>query len=122
MTKSGTFVATSKNIGFMAGIRWGGGTITLNNGQKIKFSFKGPKAIETGIAVNDAKGEIFNLKKPEDLIGVFYGSSNSIKLIKGPGQAIMNNSKCVVIRAKATDKGLQLFAPTPAGVYVQLAN
>ena len=122
LTKSGTIVATSKNIGFIVGVRWGKGTVTLNDGTKFDISFKGLKAIETGAAVNNVAGEIYNLKKPEDIIGVFYGSSNSIKLIKGPGHAVMNNSKCVVIRAKATGKGVQLSAPTPAGIYVQLSN
>lgn len=122
LTKSGTFVASSKNVGFLLGIRWGKGTVTLNDGTKFNISFKGLKAMETGAAINDVKGEIYNLKKPEDIIGVFYGSSNSIKLVKGRGQAIMNNSKCVVIKAKSTGKGLQLSAPTPAGIYVQLSE
>ena len=94
----------------------------MNDGKKIKFKFSGLKAIETGVAVNDVKGEIFNLKKPEDIIGVFYGSSSSVKLVKGKGQLLMNNSKCVVIRASATGKGVQLSAPTPSGIYVQLAE
>ena len=35
LTKSGTIVATAKSVGFFAGIRWAGGEVTLNNGQKL---------------------------------------------------------------------------------------
>ena len=53
LTKSGTIVATAKSVGFFAGIRWGGGEVTLNDGQKFKFKFKGLKVLDTGVAVTD---------------------------------------------------------------------
>ena len=34
-------VATTKNIGFIVGVRWGKGTVTLNDGTKFDISFKG---------------------------------------------------------------------------------
>jgi hypothetical protein len=122
LTKSGTIVATAKSIGFMAGIRWGGGEVTLNNGQKFKFKFKGLKVLDTGVAVTDFVGEVYNLKKVEDFIGVYYGAASNLKIIKGKGEVVVNNSKCVVVKAKASGKGLQLSAPAPGGVYVQLAE
>ena len=120
--QSGTFVAHSKNVGFLLGVRWGTGTVTLNDGTKFNFNFKGLKALETGVAVNDAEGEIYNLKTPEDMIGAFYGASQSVTLAKGKGEVVMNNSKCVVIKARGKGEGVQLSAPAPSGVYVQLAN
>ncbi len=122
LTKSGTIVATAKSIGFIAGIRWGGGEVTLNNGQKFRFKFKGLKILDTGAAVTDFVGEVYNLKKVEDFIGVYYGASSSLKIIKGKGEVVVNNSKCVVVKAKASGMGLQMSAPAPGGVYVQLAE
>ncbi len=122
LTKSGTIVATATSVGFIAGIRWGGGEVTLNNGQKFKFKFKGLKVLDTGVAVTDFVGEVYNLKKVEDFIGVYYGASTSLKIVKGVGEVVINNSKCVVVKAKASGKGLQLSAPGPGGVYVQLAE
>ena len=122
LTKSGTIVATAKSIGFFAGIRWGGGEVTLNNGQKFRFKFKGLKILDTGAAVTDFVGEVYNLKKIEDFIGVYYGAGTNLKIIKGTGEVVFNNSKCVVVKAKASGVGLQLSAPAPGGVYVQLAE
>ncbi len=122
LTKSGTIVATAKSIGFIAGIRWGGGEVTLNNGQKFRFKFKGLKILDTGVAVTDFVGEVYNLKKIEDFIGVYYGASTNLKIIKGKGEVVVNNSKCVVVKAKASGMGLQLSAPAPGGIYVQLAE
>ena len=122
LTKSGTIVATAKSVGFFAGIRWGGGEVTLNNGQKFKFKFKGLKLLDTGVAVTDFVGEVYNLKKVEDFIGVYYGAAASLNILKGKGEAVVNNSKCVVVKVKASGTGLQLSAPGPGGVYVQLAE
>ncbi len=122
LTKSGTIVATATSVGFIAGIRWGGGEVTLNNGQKFRFKFKGLKVLDTGVAVTDFVGEVYNLKKVEDFIGVYYGASTSLKIVKGVGEVVYNNSKCVVVKAKASGVGLQLSAPAPGGVYVQLAE
>ena len=115
-------MATAKSIGFFAGIRWGGGEVTLNNGQKFRFKFKGLKVLDTGVAVTDFVGEVYNLKKIEDFIGVYYGAAASLKIGKGKGEVVFNNSKCVVVKAKASGVGLQLSAPAPGGIYVQLAE
>ncbi len=122
LIKSGTIVASAKSVGFMAGIRWGGGEVTLNNGLKFRFKFKGLKLLDTGVAVTDFVGEVYNLKKIEDFIGVYYGAAASLKILKGKGEAVVNNSKCVVVKVKASGTGLQLSAPGPGGVYVQLAQ
>lgn len=122
LIKSGTIVASAKSVGFMAGIRWGGGEVTLNNGQKFNFKFKGLKLLDTGAAATDFVGEVYNLKKVEDFIGVYYGAAANLKLVKGKGEAVVNNSKCVVVKVKASGMGVQLSAPAPGGVYVQLAE
>jgi hypothetical protein len=122
LTKSGTLVASAKSVGFMAGIRWGGGEVTLNNGQKFNFKFKGLKLLDTGAAATDFVGEVYNLKRVEDFIGVYYGAAANLKIVKGKGEVVVNNSKCVVVKAKASGMGIQLSAPAPGGVYVQLAE
>jgi hypothetical protein len=119
---SGTFTANATTVGFIAGVRWGSGTLTLKGGTKVNFSFKGMKALETGASVREIEGEVYNLKNIEDFIGVYYGGSQQMTMgTAGKGEAVINNSKCVVIKAKAKGEGVNLSAPGPSGVHVQLA-
>ena len=122
MTKSGTIITHAKSVGWFAGVRWGGGILTLNDGKQYKFRFKGVKLLDTGAAATDFEGEIYNLKNIEDVIGVYYGGSKNLKILKGKGEAVMNNSKCVVVKARGKGKGLQFSAPGPAGVHVTLVE
>jgi len=41
LVKAGTLEVKGGTVGFLIGFRWGTGTLTLNNGTKLKFSFKG---------------------------------------------------------------------------------
>ena len=96
--------------------------MTLKDGTKVNFNFKGMKGIETGVSVREIEGEVYNLKNTEDLIGVYYGGSEQMTIgTAGKGEAVMNNSKCVVIKAKAKGEGVMLSAPGPSGVHLQLA-
>ncbi len=82
------------------------------------------KIRSTGVSAVNFTGEVYNLKNTEDFIGIYYGSAMGIKLgiSVGPGEILANNSKCVVIKAKAKGKGVELNPPGPAGFYIQFSN
>ncbi len=82
----------------------------------------GLKLIETGVADMDLEGEIYNLKKLADFEGVYYGSSAAATLVKGKGEAMANNSKCIIVRARGTTAGLQLSAPAPGGIQIKFSD
>ena len=104
------------------GVRWGDGILTLNSGEQHKFDILGLKLVETGVATMDLGGELYNLKKLEDFEGVYFGSSAAATLVKGKGEAMANNSKCVFIRVRATTAGVQLSAPAPGGVQIKFSD
>ncbi len=122
LVQSGTFQAHLTRVGFIVGVRWGDGILTLNNGEQHKFDMLGLKLIETGVADMDLEGEIYNLKKLGDFEGVYYGSSAAATLVKGKGEAMANNSKCIFVRARGTTAGLQLSAPAPGGIQIKFSD
>jgi hypothetical protein len=122
LVQSGTIQAHVTRVGFLVAVRWGDGVLTLNNGEKHKYDILGLKLVETGIAEMDLEGEIYNLKNLRDFEGVYYGSSAAATLVKGKGEAMANNAKCVFIRARATTAGIQLSAPAPGGVQIKFSN
>lgn len=122
VAESGTLDGSGDAIGWIAGVDWGTGTLTLKDGSQHKFHFRGVKGLETGLAHASFKGEVYNLQNIEDFIGVYYGAGQNFDLIVGKGQFVLNNSKCVVIKVEAKTEGLQLSAPGPDGIHVQLAE
>ena len=123
MVKSGTFESHVKTVGFLASVRWGDGILTLVNGEQHKFNVLGVKMLETGASDTHVTGEVYNLEKPQDLEGLYYGSGMDVALIKGEGEVIgKNTSNCVYIKARSATEGLKLSPPGPGGVEVRLAD
>lgn len=111
-----------KSVGFMVGLRWGNGVLTLSNGEQRRFSILGGKILETGIAANVFTGEVYNLNNVDDFEGTYWGASQKISIVKSRGEAIANNSRCVVVRIRAVGHGLQLSAPAPSGVEISFTD
>ena len=122
LVQSGTIKAHVSRVGFLVAVRWGDGTLTLNNGEQKNFDILGLKLVETGIADMDLEGEIYNLKKLEDFEGVYYGASAAVTLGKGKGETIANNANCVFIKARGTTSGVQVSAPAPGGIQIKFSN
>ena len=124
LVKSGTFEAHLTTVGFIASARWGDGVLTLNNGETHKFRIIGGKLIETGFGETDLKGDVFNLEKAEDFDGIYYGSSSSSALVKGPegGVIAKNSSNCVYVHGQSAVEGVRLSPPAPGGVEIKLIN
>ena len=120
LVKAGTFEAKGGTIGFLIGFRWGSGTLTLNNGTKLKFSFSGLKILETGAVNVDATGTVYNLKNPADFEGNYSGFSGGTTLGKELfGFVNVSNAKGVIISLKSKTRGVRLSAPAPGGVDVE---
>ena len=116
LVQSGTIIYKVSRVGFLIGVSWGDGTLTLNNGERHAFDVMGAKILETGIAEAKIEGEVYNLKQTADFEGTYYGSSTQMTLVKGKGEVITNNANCVFIRARAATGGIQLSAPAPEGL------
>ena len=119
LVKAGTLEVKGGSVGFLVGFRWGTGTLTLNNGTKLKFSFKGLKALETGAAEIKATGTVYNLKKPADFEGTYSSFSGSMTLGKELfGFVNIENARGVIVSVKSANKGVRLSPPGPGGVHV----
>jgi hypothetical protein len=119
LTQSGTLQFSMTSIGFLVGVRWGEGVLTLNDGFQLTFDVSGAKLLETGVAKANYVGEVYNLTNIEDFEGTYWGASTKLTLVKGKGELQTNNSNCVFIRARSTGGGLQLSAPAPEGLAIK---
>ena len=124
LVKAGTFDAHLTTVGFMASIRWGQGVLKLSNGETHKFRVIGGKVLETGFGETHLEGDVFNLEKAEDFEGIYYGSSSSSALVKGPEGGVMakNSSNCVYVHGRSAVAGVRLSPPAPGGVEVKLID
>ena len=119
LVKAGTLEIKGGTVGFLVGFRWGTGTLTLNNGTKLKFSFRGLKLLETGAVEIKAVGTVYNLKKPADFEGTFTGFSGGMTLAKELfGFVNLENARGVIVSVKSANKGVRLSGPAPGGVHV----
>ncbi len=120
LVQSGTLQFSMTQIGFLVGVRWGEGVLTLNNGEKYSFDVSGAKLLETGISKANFEGVVYNLKNRKDFEGTYFGASTQITVVKGKGELQTNNANCVFIRARSMGGGLQLSAPAPEGLAIKL--
>ncbi len=116
---SGTITGSATSVSFLVGYRWGKGVLKLNDGREFPFSARGLKVMETGVRTMEIEGEVYNLERIEDFIGHYYGASYGLVAVKGKGEIVMNNSRCVVIVARHKSTGITLSAPTPSGITIQ---
>ncbi len=119
LTQTGTLQFSMTSVGFLLGVRWGEGVLTMNDGFQLSFDVSGAKLLETGIGRAKFEGEVYNLTNLHDFEGTYFGSSTKISLIKGKGELRTNNANCVHIRARSTGGGLQLSAPAPEGLAIK---
>ncbi len=119
LVQSGTLQFSMTQIGFLLGVRWGEGVLTLNDGFQLSFDVSGAKLLETGIAKANFEGEVYNLTNLPDFEGTYYGASTKITMFKGKGELQTNNANCVFIRARSTSGGLQLSGPAPEGLAIK---
>ena len=123
LVKAGTVEGEIKVVGFLVGVRWGGGTLTLNDGRTFKFRMKGMKTMEAAVASQQYRGTVYNLDRVEDFAGTYVGIGTGFALVKGLGNASFGNGKCVIVNAKAKASGVRLTSPLgPGAVKVEFVN
>ena len=106
------------SVGFLAGVRWGEAEMKLANGETRRLDLLGLKVLETGAAKVTFNAEVFNLKNLADIEGTYYGSGTKIAIVKGDGESVINNSKCVVIKGTGKAEGVAVSAPAPGGLQI----
>ncbi len=120
---SATIEGRATTVGYIVGVRWGEGTLTLNDGSQHKFTGSGAKLLETGVAEVTFKGNVYNLEKLEDFEGDYAAVSTGLTVIKGiTGGAVLNNDNCVYINVDIESEGVRLSAPAPGGVLIKLED
>ncbi len=86
------------SVGFIIGVRWGEGILTLNDGSQYKFTAQGAKLLDTGVAEVTFKGNVYNLEKLEDFEGDYGALAQGLTVIKGiTGGAVLSNDNCIYI-------------------------
>jgi hypothetical protein len=101
-----------------AGVQWGSGTLTLNDGKRYDFTIQGLEFGGVGMAEARAEGQVYNLRDPSDFSGVYVAAEANAALGDGPGARTMRNEHGVVINLSSVQTGVKL---TLAGEGVRIA-
>jgi hypothetical protein len=89
------------------GFAWGTGTLTYD-GKDYEVTVNGITVGAVGIASATAEGEVFHLKKLEDVAGNYTGAAAGTTVGGGRAGLVMRNQNGVEIRMTATTKGVSL--------------
>ncbi len=115
LVKAGTVEGEIRVAGFLVGVRWGDGTLTLNDGRVFEFRMRGMKLLEAGLSSQQYTGTVYNLDEIEDFTGTYVLLASGIALVKGLANQTMGNGKCVILNARAKSNGVHLTAPIGPG-------
>jgi hypothetical protein len=120
---AGTVEGRATTAGWIVGVRWGEGTLTLNDGTQHKFTGEGAKLLETGAAEVTFKGKVYNMAKLEDFEGDYGAVSGGLTVIKGlDAGAVLKNDNCVYINVDIDTEGVRLSAPAPSGILIKFED
>jgi hypothetical protein len=89
------------------GWSWGHGDLMFQ-GKTYRVKIDGLSVAEVGITRAEASGNVYNLKSPEDLNGVYASAGAEGTAGKGMGYSSLRNDKGVVINLKSETKGANL--------------
>ncbi len=117
--RAGTITLNTTAVGFILGIEWGSGTLTLNNGRSYRLRVRTLKAGVIGIESITAHGTVYNLRRPSDIQGKYISGGAGITVGGGIGIQVLENSRNVIIELKETAQGLAAKIAA-AGVDIQL--
>jgi hypothetical protein len=92
-----------------AGIGWNWGRGEVNfQGKTYHVKIDGLSVAEVGITKAVAVGNVYNLKRAEDLNGVYAAAGAEGTAGKGAGVSSLRNDKGVVINLKSETKGADI--------------
>ena len=115
---AGKVTLESKSIAVGVGVSWGDGTLEYQ-GKKYTFTVEGLSVLDLGVAKVSARGEVKNLKKPEDFNGNYALVGTGAGAGGGAGAALLKNQNGVEMALVATGQGVKLSV-AQGGVSVKL--
>lgn len=98
---------SAKAVAVGAGYSWGGGKLTYK-GKQYDVAVDGLSVGSVGVTSIDAVGEVYYLKKLEDLNGTYTAAGAAGTIGGGAGALSMKNANGVMIAMTATTKGVSL--------------
>jgi hypothetical protein len=90
------------------GVDWGEGMLTLNNGDRYKFTLEGLEVGGVGVTQVQAQGEVYNLGQISDFAGIYVAAKANMSVVRGPGVRVMENAHGVVIYLSSKQEGVKL--------------
>jgi hypothetical protein len=107
---SGYILGTEGGGAFIAGVRYGNGTLYMRSGGSQKIYWHGPSlGVDVGGAGSKTLFLIYKLHAPEDLYSSFTGIDGSAYLVGGVGVTLVTNG-AVVLAPIRSGVGLRLGA------------
>jgi len=105
---AGNIAFNTKSIGFILGVEWGSGTVTLRGGRVVNLRVRTLKAGMIGLESVSATGRVYNLnlRRPQDLAGTYASIGGGLTVGGGIGAQRMKNEKGVIIDIEETAAGL----------------
>ncbi len=97
------FISVAVGLGFTKGDGW-----LYFRGQQYPVKVEGLNLVGVGYAEVTARGEVYNLREPADIIGTYWEAGGDAALIKGVRGSLAKNERGVVIDMSATQKGVSL--------------
>jgi hypothetical protein len=98
---------SAKQVAAGVGYSWGTGTLTFD-GKDYEFTVNGVTVGAVGIASVTAEGEVYYLKKLEDVAGNYTGAAAGTTVGGGRAGLVLRNQNGVEVRLTATTKGVSL--------------
>ena len=118
---SGNIAFSTKSVGFILGVEWGSGTVTLRDGRVITLRVRTLKVGMIGLEAVSARGRVFNLGRPGDIAGTYASIGGGLTVGGGIGAQRMKNEKGVIIEIDETAQGLAAKV-AGAGVVIDIVR
>ena len=113
-----TLQLKQSSVAIVVGYTWGSGTLVYQ-GKSYPVEVDSLFVVALGFTQAEATGEVFNLKKVEDLDGTYTAMSAEGTLGSGAGATTMRNQNGVLIYLFTTTEGLS-FKTAPEGVRLRI--
>jgi hypothetical protein len=115
---TGTIHFSGGSVGFIAGVHWGGGTLTFQ-GRSYPIKVSGLQVGTIGGSSFSADGTVTGLTRVQDIEGTYGAVTASATAGVGAGVLDMKNGNGVEIQAQSKSAGLKLTL-APGGVTIKL--
>ncbi len=104
---AGTITMKMTQAGFLLGASGGEGVLTFQ-GQDYPYKIGGMSIGDIGGSRSNARGEVYNLKRIEDFPGSYVQGRAGYAMGEGESTLWLENTKGVVLKLRATTKGVAL--------------